>query len=88
MLSQEEQMQDLDTTKLCLSCGFCCQGLIFGRAALRSDELATAVQYGLPYFTISKRDYGLRYHAIHIKTTDASSTQTVPMPAEDIDAIC
>jgi hypothetical protein len=30
----------------------------------------------------------LRYHAIHIKTADASSTQTVPMPAEDIDAIC
>jgi len=58
MPSQEEQMQDLETTKLCLSCGFCCQGLIFGRAALRSDELATAVQYGLPYFTIIKRNYG------------------------------
>lgn len=59
MPSQEEQIHDLaKTTKLCLSCGFCCQGLIFGRAALRSDELAVAVEYGLPYFAIGKCDYG------------------------------
>jgi Fe-S-cluster containining protein len=59
MPSQEEQIHDLaKTTNLCLSCGFCCQGLIFGRAALRSDELAVAVEYGLPYFAIDKCDYG------------------------------
>jgi len=37
---------------------FLLPGLIFGRAALRFDELATAVEYGLPYFAIGKCDYG------------------------------
>jgi Fe-S-cluster containining protein len=59
LLSKGEEMHDLaKTAKLCLACGFCCQGLISGRAALQSDEIARAVKYGLPYFTIQKCDYG------------------------------
>lgn len=47
-------------SELCLSCGLCCKGIIFNRAALKPDELKFAKGTGLNYFTERKGKYAFR----------------------------
>lgn len=51
---------ELNGSELCLSCGLCCKGAIFNRAALRPDEIEPAKDYGLHYFEAGKGEYSFR----------------------------
>ena len=38
-------------SRLCISCGLCCRGIIFNRAALKPEERGLAMKHGLEYFS-------------------------------------
>jgi len=47
-------------TELCLSCGLCCEGVIFNRAALKHDEIRLAKDYDLDYFPEGEGEFAFR----------------------------
>ncbi len=50
----------LQGTELCLSCGLCCKGVIFNRAALKPDEIWLANDNGLDYFPAGEGMFAFR----------------------------
>lgn len=46
--------------ELCLSCGLCCEGVIFNRAALKDDEIRLAKDYNLDYFPAGEEKFAFR----------------------------
>lgn len=44
-------------SELCLCCGLCCRGIIFNRAALKSNEIQLAKDCGLRYFASGKGEF-------------------------------
>lgn len=46
----EKEHNEAYSSELCLSCGICCKGLLFNRAALKPDEIEMAKDVMLQYF--------------------------------------
>lgn len=55
-MSKDRHAQ-LEGSELCLSCGFCCKGIISNRAALKPQELEFAKDSGFHFFNASNGNY-------------------------------
>lgn len=49
-----------NSSELCLSCGLCCKGLLFNRAALKPDEIEMAKNIMLQYFPSGDGKFAFR----------------------------
>lgn len=58
--SRENGHFELKGAELCLSCGLCCKGVIFNRAALKPDEIGLAKDCGLDYFPAGEGKFAFR----------------------------
>jgi uncharacterized protein len=61
-MSREQNNGHVDAMgiELCLSCGLCCQGVIFNRAGLKPDEIGLAKDNGLDYFPSGEEEFAFR----------------------------
>ncbi|VVB71837.1 Uncharacterised protein [uncultured archaeon] len=73
MYSRDETRRyESNSSVLCLSCGLCCQGLIFNRAALLHDEIKLAEDMNLEYFCADDGELAFRLPC-HIYQNDRCS---------------
>lgn len=56
----EKGHNGLNSSELCLSCGLCCKGLLFNRAALKPDEREIARDVALQFFPSGDGKYAFR----------------------------
>jgi len=56
----ERRHNESSSSELCLSCGLCCKGLLFNRAALRSEEIKAARNVALQYFPSGDGKFAFR----------------------------